>query len=491
MRITNKIIQNNSLTNINTNRVLQDKLSTQVSTGKKIARPSEDPIVALRSLRLRTNANQTEQYLKKNVEDAESWLEVTEDAIDTLSSIITDIRKQFVKGNVDSLTVSDRNVIRENIEALQQEIYNTGNADFAGRSVFTGYRTESPLTFQSNVNTDYEITESFLVATDDKKTTMSIADKITYVHTGDVTSTGANEQDVYSEDITRLRLAYKECKDGTVTFETSDGTLMSVTTVAKDASPDPYETVVNDPDAIVYVPETGEVLLGKNVAADPKLSAGEVKITYHKDAWLKGDLRPEHYFPCKDITNGIDYNESDSSGEIEYNIGVNQTLRVNTLANECFNHDISREIHDLLNTINDVEANEEKLAQLQKELAAIPETDTASRDAVQVKIDAARKAQTYLNAKLHNQFSNGIANSDNYLDRNNLALTNSGTRSKRLELIKNRLETQKTTIDELKSENEDADLAETAIKLSSAGYSYNAALMATGKIVQESLLNYL
>ncbi len=55
MRMTNKIMQNNSLYNINNNKLLQDKLSTQMSTQKNITRPSDDPIIAIRALRLRTN----------------------------------------------------------------------------------------------------------------------------------------------------------------------------------------------------------------------------------------------------------------------------------------------------------------------------------------------------------------------------------------------------------------------------------------------------
>ena len=55
MRMTNKIMQNNSLYNINNNKVLQDKLSTQMSTQKKLTRPSDDPVVAIRALRLRTS----------------------------------------------------------------------------------------------------------------------------------------------------------------------------------------------------------------------------------------------------------------------------------------------------------------------------------------------------------------------------------------------------------------------------------------------------
>ena len=61
MRITTKVMQNNSLSNINTNKKLQDKLNTQMATEKKINRPSDDPVVAIRALRLRTNVSQITQ----------------------------------------------------------------------------------------------------------------------------------------------------------------------------------------------------------------------------------------------------------------------------------------------------------------------------------------------------------------------------------------------------------------------------------------------
>lgn len=78
-----------------------------------------------------------------------------------------------------------------------------------------------------------------------------------------------------------------------------------------------------------------------------------------------------------------------------------------------------------------------------------------------------------------------------YLDEANLSITNCGTRSSKLELIKSRMQTQKTTFETLKSENEDVDITEVAIQLSSAQLTYEAALMATGKITQTSLLNYI
>ena len=89
MRITNKIIQNNNLSNINTNKIYQDTLSTQMSTQKKINRPSDDPVVAIRALRLRSSVTEVTQYYSKNIPDAESWLNVTEDALKNLSQIMT------------------------------------------------------------------------------------------------------------------------------------------------------------------------------------------------------------------------------------------------------------------------------------------------------------------------------------------------------------------------------------------------------------------
>ena len=93
MRMTNKIMQNNSLYNINNNKVLQDKLSTQMSTQKKITRPSDDPVVAIRALRLRTSVSELTQYYEKNAPDAESWLTVTEKALGTGTEVLTDMIK--------------------------------------------------------------------------------------------------------------------------------------------------------------------------------------------------------------------------------------------------------------------------------------------------------------------------------------------------------------------------------------------------------------
>lgn len=172
MRITNKIMQDNALSNINQNKILQDKLSTQMASGKKIQRPSDDPVVAIRALRLRTTLSDITQYRDKNVEDAKSWLKVTEDAIVSIGEALTDMIEQCNSGANEDLKTEDREAILAALKEFRTEIYATGDADYAGRGVFTGYRTGTKLRFEEDSKLTYSITERL-----DK----AIMDDITYV----------------------------------------------------------------------------------------------------------------------------------------------------------------------------------------------------------------------------------------------------------------------------------------------------------------------
>ena len=86
MRITNQMISNNSLRNMQKTMANVDNRTTQMETGKKITKASEDPVVAVRALKLRTMVTQLEQYKDKNIGDAESWLKITTTSLDNITS---------------------------------------------------------------------------------------------------------------------------------------------------------------------------------------------------------------------------------------------------------------------------------------------------------------------------------------------------------------------------------------------------------------------
>lgn len=172
MRMTNKIMRNNSAYNINQNKILQDKLTNQMTNQSKIVRPSDDPVVAIRALRLRSNVSTVTQYNEKNAEDAKQWLSLTADAMNTVDAVLTGLYKQCVESADKYETADDLRIHLSQMKQLTAEFYSCANVDYAGRFVFSGFRTDLPVTFteedekrmKDNDNkslVSYNINESF------------------------------------------------------------------------------------------------------------------------------------------------------------------------------------------------------------------------------------------------------------------------------------------------------------------------------------------
>lgn len=212
MRITTKMMQNTSLRNLNINKARQEKLTNQMSTGKNITRPSDDPVIAIRALKLNSSLDKIDQYYEKNAADAASWLELTDAAISTVNGILSNDIKANINQICNSyMKVKDREAVILSLTNAVKEIYSTGNADSAGRSLFTGYRTDMPLTMKSDKVEKNVITEQLTNAAIDKKT---------FVRTGSLKSINegnfmsddkdTTEYKVSTDDIYRIRLAYGE-----------------------------------------------------------------------------------------------------------------------------------------------------------------------------------------------------------------------------------------------------------------------------------------
>lgn len=522
MRITNKIMQNNSLYNINNNKILQDRLSTQMSTQKAITRPSDDPVVAIRALRLRSSVSELTQFYKKNAPDAQSWIEVTGKGLSTVTDILTDMNKQANKGANKDYTSSELSIIIKQLQSLRDEFYATGNLDYAGRYVFTGYRTDTTMTFTKGeveeTRPSYKIYEQGIMAD---------FDTINYTYTSELDGMNASnydnknvtEQDVVNGDIHRIRLAYNQVKSlDSIQLVGKDGKTVTkeykteISQVSTTANPDPYKTIQDANKAgkskIVFVPETGEVLFSDKAYEEMNTAAGgisgsetEIRMNYTKSEWQVGDLRPEHYFACEGTTTKdgvqktVSYNKEYLDGKkekqsIEYDVGYNQKIEVNTTADEVFNHNLDRDVDDLATALASLEKIESTRTDLKKVLSGLDE-GTADYKKVQTKLEAADKAFSYIRENIHDLMQHTITSTQQYLDDTNVAITDNGTRESRLDLISNRLMDQQTTFKTLQSENEDVDIADVTIQLTSTKLTYDAALMATGKIMQTSLMNYI
>lgn len=524
MRITNKIMRNNSLYNINQNKMLEDQLSNQMTNQSKIVRPSDDPVVAIRALRLRSNVTNVSQYYDKNSPDAEQWLTVTGDALDTIDEVLEDLYKQASTASNKYLTSDDLQIILTQMESLTKEFYASGNVDYAGRFVFSGFRTDTAITFSAEDIAEmgrhpvsYEIQEEMDYA-DISTINYTDFDVISDGVPAGATSAESYEQFVTNNTLYRFRLSYDSVDgadaSGNLPLKITDATGKDLT-IKRDAAGDPvvdaggntqsviteyadaeaaYKAVANGTETgIAYIPSSGELVFSEQYYKDNYKEGDNFRITYEKSSWVEGDINPVHYFKCtetKDDGTRIAYNTVKQDQDIFYDVGFNQQIQVNTVANEVFTHNVRRDMDDFQHCLKELKAIETQKSDIEKKMSEVEEGSADYID-LQKKLEAVEKADTYIRDSIQTKFENQITKYQNYMDDTNVAITNNATRGSRLELISTRLMNQKATFKELQTNNEDIDITEVAVELSSSELTYQAALMATSKIMQTNLMNYI
>ena len=151
MRITNNMTTNRLLLNLNRNATTVDRLMMQLTTGKRIQNPSDNPIIASRALRFRTNVSEVQQF-QRNADKATSWMEVTEQALRNMTDLMERINELLVQGASSTYTYQNRQTIAREIEMMFDQINQEMNGTFAGRHVFSGFRTDiPPIAVQNNL----------------------------------------------------------------------------------------------------------------------------------------------------------------------------------------------------------------------------------------------------------------------------------------------------------------------------------------------------
>lgn len=137
-------MMNNMMRNINKNLIRMDKIQQQLATGKKFITPSDDPIGVSRSLRFNTEVANLDQY-KRNTEDAQSWLNTTEMATNTVISVLQRAKELTEQAGTDTNTINERQAIAQEIGQLRNELIKVGNMTYAGSYIFSGFKTNKPL----------------------------------------------------------------------------------------------------------------------------------------------------------------------------------------------------------------------------------------------------------------------------------------------------------------------------------------------------------
>ncbi|WP_374717547.1 flagellar hook-associated protein FlgL [Neobacillus sp.] len=142
-RVTQSMLNQNMLFNLQRSNSAMAKYQEQLSTGKKITKPSDDPVVAVRSMYFRSSLNEIDQY-KRNAEDGLSWMTSTDEALDEVISVLHRVRELTVQGLNGTNGGNDRKAIAEEINQLKEHLGEIANTQMAGRYLFAGTDVKNP-----------------------------------------------------------------------------------------------------------------------------------------------------------------------------------------------------------------------------------------------------------------------------------------------------------------------------------------------------------
>lgn len=159
MRVTQGMLATNSLRHLSQSYSNMGKYQDQLATGKKINRPSDDPVVAIKGMHYRTNLTEVEQY-KRNLSEAYQWMESSESGIAHANEVVQRIRELVVQGQNGTNSPENLKAIGAEIGQLKEDLANVANTQVAGRYIFNGTQTDiAPITIEDgnlsfNMNSD-------------------------------------------------------------------------------------------------------------------------------------------------------------------------------------------------------------------------------------------------------------------------------------------------------------------------------------------------
>jgi flagellar hook-associated protein 3 FlgL len=150
MRITANQIIKNMVYVINDRFYDMSRLQEQLSTGKRLLRPSDAPVDVANDLKLKTKLSEITQF-KSNIEDGQAWMSVTDTSMMSMTELLQRMRELAIEGSTDTMSGNERLYINKEVEQLFRQVVALVNTLYKANYIFNGTETKvPPLVLQSS-----------------------------------------------------------------------------------------------------------------------------------------------------------------------------------------------------------------------------------------------------------------------------------------------------------------------------------------------------
>ena len=143
MRISTQMMYEQSMRGVTNSQSLWLGYGEQMSTGKRVNRPSDDPIAASQAVVLSQAQTQNSQYaLARSFATTKVSLE--ENVLSQVTTAIQAAQEKIVNAGNGTLSDDDRASLATNLQGIRDQLMNLANStDGNGRYIFAGYKTEA------------------------------------------------------------------------------------------------------------------------------------------------------------------------------------------------------------------------------------------------------------------------------------------------------------------------------------------------------------
>ncbi|OGS35188.1 MAG: flagellar hook-associated protein 3 [Elusimicrobia bacterium RIFOXYB2_FULL_49_7] len=144
MRVTFTQINDTVMRNINYNAAKLSQLQEQLSSGRRLNRPSDNPIDMKNNINYKAELAQDGQF-KRNIDDGAAWMAMTEVAMTDMNTLIQDIRERALQAASDTMTANEREYTAQEIQQLLQQLVSLSNSNYKGNYLFGGTNADKPV----------------------------------------------------------------------------------------------------------------------------------------------------------------------------------------------------------------------------------------------------------------------------------------------------------------------------------------------------------
>jgi flagellar hook-associated protein 3 len=445
----------------------------QVSSGKKLLRPSDDPVAAATVLALRRQLGDVTRFTAA-IDSARPLLEQGMSALDEASGLMTDARELAVQGLNGTLNGSDRSALAQSLRLLKSQLLDVANTKFGNRYVFGGTATDAAPFAESEVGG---------------------LPRVSYQGNGDSHSVAIGPGVELAVNVPGSEAFGR--------FESSGVRYVGASGVRHGSSADAgsgYGYITIRHDATAGAPGSGVALA--NGGADDTLIGDRTLVIDSTAGTVRLGNGTAVAIPAAGDANLADFSVTDEHGAVVHldfsaydGTGSSSTLSGSgsvSLDGTTFTaldlNDSDMELKGEGGTVLHIDAT--GIVQATKDLYSFDGAVNVF-DELQGMIDDLDNVDGLDNARLTERLSSRLSGFDRDFGNLQVAMGALGSRAQRMDSGKSQLDQLAVSLQGLVSDKEDVDLASVVLDMNNAQQTLQVAQATGARLLQNSLLNYL